>query len=261
MEVTVLNETIITNAIIDRYFEKLRNATDLDVAIIGGGPSGLVAGYYISKAGKKAALFEKKLSIGGGLWGGGMMFNEIVLQDSILPIIEEFELKVQEYKKGYYVANSIDVVATLIKKAISAGLNIFNLINVEDLIFKKNRVAGIVINWSPVNMANLHIDPLSFYSKYVIDATGHAAEIVTILTRKMGVKLNTETGQIIGEKSMDATQGETQTVENTKEVYPGLFVSGMAANAVLGGYRMGPIFGGMFLSGKKVAEQILEKLK
>jgi len=64
----VVNETIITNAIIDRYFEKLRNATDLDVAIIGRGPSGLVAGYYISKAGKRVALLEKKLSIGSGIW-------------------------------------------------------------------------------------------------------------------------------------------------------------------------------------------------
>ncbi|RKY47243.1 MAG: hypothetical protein DRP88_04930 [Candidatus Neomarinimicrobiota bacterium] len=68
MEVTVVDETIITNAIIDRYFEKLRNATDLDVAIIGEGPSGLVAGYYISKAGKRVALFEGKLSIGSGIW-------------------------------------------------------------------------------------------------------------------------------------------------------------------------------------------------
>jgi len=64
----VVDETIITNAIIDRYFEKLRSATDLDVAIIGGGPSGLVAGYYISKAGKRVALLEKKLSIGSGIW-------------------------------------------------------------------------------------------------------------------------------------------------------------------------------------------------
>ena len=54
--------------------------------------------------------------------------------------------------------------------------------------------------------------------------------------------------------------GELQTVENTREVYPGLFVSGMAANAVYGGYRMGPVFGGMLLSGRKAATSILEQL-
>jgi len=59
---------------------------------------------------------------------------------------------------------------------------------------------------------------------------------------------------------MEAGKGELQTVENTREVYPGLFVSGMAANAVYGGYRMGPVFGGMLLSGLKVAEEILARL-
>jgi thiamine thiazole synthase len=59
---------------------------------------------------------------------------------------------------------------------------------------------------------------------------------------------------------MEAAQGELQTVENTREVYPGLYVSGMAANAVYGGYRMGPVFGGMLLSGRKAAEEILARL-
>jgi thiamine thiazole synthase len=35
----------------------------------------------------------------------------------------------------------------------------------------------------------------------------------------------------------------------------------MAASAVSGTPRMGPIFGGMLLSGKKVADLIIEKLK
>ena len=42
--------------------------------------------------------------------------------------------------------------------------------------------------------------------------------------------------------------------------YTGLFVSGMAANGVSGSFRMGPIFGGMLMSGKKAAELICEKL-
>ncbi|MEW6573727.1 MAG: hypothetical protein AB1374_08865 [Bacillota bacterium] len=50
-------------------------------------------------------------------------------------------------------------------------------------------------------------------------------------------------------------------LEHTVEVYPGLYVAGMAANAVAGGYRMGPIFGGMVLSGKKAANLIIENLR
>jgi thiamine thiazole synthase len=59
---------------------------------------------------------------------------------------------------------------------------------------------------------------------------------------------------------MWAEVAERFTVENTKEAYPGLFVCGMAANAVFGGPRMGPIFGGMLLSGKKAAELVMAKI-
>jgi len=56
------------------------------------------------------------------------------------------------------------------------------------------------------------------------------------------------------------SKAEQFTVKNTKEAYPNLFVCGMASNAVFGGPRMGPIFGGMLLSGKKVAELIMKKI-
>ena len=71
----------------------------------------------------------------------------------------------------------------------------------------------------------------------------------------------TNDGSVQGEKSMSIELGEQETIKNTSEVYPGLYVSGMAANGVHGGFRMGPIFGGMLMSGKKVTELILNDLK
>jgi len=73
-----LDEQVVTRAIIDRFTKKLTDHLDLDVAVVGGGPAGLIAAYYLAKNGRKVALFERKLSVGGGMWGGGMMFNEIV---------------------------------------------------------------------------------------------------------------------------------------------------------------------------------------
>ncbi|MBM3245228.1 MAG: FAD-dependent oxidoreductase, partial [Candidatus Omnitrophica bacterium] len=75
-----LDDIKISKAIIESYSEKLIKALDVDVAIVGAGPAGMVCGYYLSKAGRKVALFERKLSVGGGMWGGGIMFNEIVVQ-------------------------------------------------------------------------------------------------------------------------------------------------------------------------------------
>jgi thiamine thiazole synthase len=84
--------------------------------------------------------------------------------------------------------------------------------------------------------------------------------VVRIAERKSGLRLKTKTGKLIGEQSMWAEAGEEAIVKNSKEVAPGLYTCGMCANAVFGGPRMGPIFGGMLLSGEKVARQLLRRL-
>jgi len=120
------------------------------------------------------------------------------------------------------------------------------------------------LNWSAVSLAKLHVDPLSIRSKVVIDATGHASEICHIVVNKLGGRLRTEGGGIMGERSMWAEVAEGKILENTREIYPGLIVAGMAANAVCGTPRMGPIFGGMLLSGKRaaaVAKEVLQQLE
>jgi thiamine thiazole synthase len=71
------------------------------------------------------------------------------------------------------------------------------------------------------------------------------------------VVLGTPSGEIAGERPLWAEEGERRTMENTREVYPGLWVAGMSCNAVFGAPRMGPIFGGMLQSGHKVAQEIL----
>lgn len=256
-----LDEVVISRAIIERFMRKLSDGLDLDAAVVGAGPSGLVAGYCLAKAGKKVALFERKMSVGGGMWGGGMLFNEIVVQEEALPIIEEFGIRTEKFQEGYYTADSVETVASLCSLACRAGLRIFNGISVEDLLVREERVAGLVINWSAVEMAGLHVDPLAVRSRVVIDATGHPAEVVQVLQRKNRIALKTPSGRFEGESSLWAEMAERSTVEHTGEVYPGLFLSGMAVNASLGGYRMGPVFGGMLMSGQKVARLVLEALK
>jgi thiamine thiazole synthase len=42
-------EQIVSAGIVDSYFNKLKENLSVDVAIVGGGPSGLVASYYLAK--------------------------------------------------------------------------------------------------------------------------------------------------------------------------------------------------------------------
>lgn len=256
-----LDELKISRAIIESYYQKLLESLDLDVAIAGAGPSGMVCAYYLAKAKIKVAIFERKLSAGGGIWGGGMMFNEIVLQAKAKKIFDELGIRTKEYRENYHLADSLEAASGLCLAAIQAGARIFNLISVEDVMIRKSCVCGLALNWSAVSMANLHIDPLTIRAKFVVDATGHVAEIAHIVERKNGMSLNTKTGKVLGEQSMWADLAEETIVKNAGRIYPGLYVCGMAANAVAGGPRMGPIFGGMLLSGRKVARELIRKLK
>ena len=164
------------------------------------------------------------------------------------------------HQPGYYAADSVEAVTTIASAACKAGARLMNLFSVEDVLIRDERVNGLVINWSPVEMAGLHVDPVTVRSTFVIDATGHAAEVARIIERKVGTNLMTPTGRVIGEKPMWAEVAEALTVENTKEIYPHVYVTGMSCNAVFGGPRMGPIFGGMLLSGKKVADLLLKRI-
>ncbi len=249
----MIDDIMISRKIFERFSKEFLENLEVDVAIAGAGPSGLVAGKYLAEKNKKVVIFESKLSVGGGMWGGGMSFPVIVVQESSKFILEEAGVKVKDSGDGYFTADSIESVSKLCSSAIDSGVKIFNGMSVEDVLIKNKSVNGFVINWSAVEIAKLHVDPLTMRAKHCVDATGHPAEVCRIVEQKTGELT------IKGESSMDAAVGESTVVENTSEVYPGLYVAGMAANAVYGAPRMGPIFGGMLLSGKKVAEMILAK--
>jgi len=255
-----LDEIKISRAIIESYQQKLLAALDVDVAIVGAGPAGMVCAYYLAKAGKKTVIFERKLSVGGGMWGGGIMFNEIVVQHEAKKILDELEVSVRRYEHDYFLADSIEAVSTICSKTVKAGAKVFNCLSAEDVMVRNKRVCGLVLNWTAVQMANLHVDPITMKARFSVDATGHAAEIARIVERKSGIRLKTRTGKTMGEQSMWAEAGEKAIVANSREVCPGLYVCGMCSNAVIGGPRMGPIFGGMLLSGKKVAGELIKRL-
>ncbi len=255
-----LDEIKISRAILSRFMTKFSDYLELDVAIVGAGPSGLMAALRLAQKGHKVAIFERKLSIGGGMWGGGMMFNEIVVQEQGAAILKDLGISVEDAGDGYYTADSVECTSTLTSLACKAGARIFNLMTVEDVMVREKRVTGLVINWTAVDIAGFHVDPLAVRAGYVVESTGHDTEVLRVVQKKTGERLLTDTGKIMGERSMWAEVAENTTLENTKEAFPGVFVAGMAANATFGSFRMGPIFGGMLLSGERVAELIDERL-
>lgn len=252
-----VEEEVITQAIIQRATEDWISFAETDVIVVGAGPAGLTASMYLAKADLKTVVFERKLSFGGGIGGGGMLFHKLVVQTPADRILREIGCKLESLEEGVYIANTADMMAKLASEAIDAGAKIMLGVVVDDLIYRDSptRIVGAVVQWTSVIMSGIHVDPLGIKAKAVIDCTGHDAEVLAVASRKIP-ELNIV---IQGEKSMWASRAEQLTVENTREVCPGLFVAGMAVATMDQMPRMGPIFGGMLLSGAKVAQLVIEK--
>lgn len=246
-----IDDIRISHAIMDTYHEILKRHLESDVLIVGAGPSGLIAAADLAGKGYTVTIFERKLAPGGGIWGGGMGMNVVVIQEEALSIIEAIEANYKPISEGLYTVDAVELASCLTTKAVQAGAALLNLVTMEDVRMTESRVSGLVVNRTGIS-GIMHVDPITFSSKAVIDATGHDANVVKMLAKR-GLP---EIGKLPGELAMDAANGEKFVVERTGEIYPGLWVTGMSVCTVYGGPRMGPIFGGMLLSGRRVAEMI-----
>ncbi len=251
-----VGEKSVTRAIVRGFANELIEYAETDVVIVGAGPAGLVAGRDLARAGRKVLLLERNNYLGGGFWIGGYLMNKVTVR---APAQEQFDLlnvPYEEVEEGLYMADGPHACSKLIASACEAGVKIINLTSVEDVVLdEQQRVAGVVINWTPVQSLPRQItcvDPVAIEAQVVVDATGHDAAVAKTLEARGLLK-------VPGNGAMNVRQSEGVIVERTGEVYPGLYVTGMAVASAFGLPRMGPTFGGMLLSGQRLAELLLEQ--
>lgn len=248
-----IDEKTISRAIVDEYFKHLNQAIDSDVIIAGAGPAGLVAGRLIAKAGYNVTIVERNNYLGGGMWIGGYLMNKVTFRGPANQILDELDIPYIEKKKGLFVADAPYFASGLIKGACEAGVHFLNMTIVEDVMIKDKALRGLVINWTPVTTLPKLItclDPIIIEGKCIIDATGHDAKICRLLERRH--LLNT-----VGMGPLWVESSEKNIVEKTKEIFPNLFIAGMAVSEKEGLPRMGPTFGGMLMSGAKAGQEVL----
>jgi len=252
---SLVGEKDVTRAIIGEFAKQFTEYVESDCVIIGGGPSGLMAGRELSKKGYKVLIIERNNYLGGGFWIGGYLMNKITVREPAQEVLKELGVPCEEISKGLYVAAGPHACSKLIASTCDAGVKFVTMTSFDDIVLKEeNKVAGVVVNWTPIQALPREItcvDPIALESKIVIDATGHDAFVAKKLEERGLLKTQ-------GFGAMWVERSEDLIVEYTGEVHPGLIVIGMAVSTVFGLPRMGPTFGAMLLSGKKGAE-IAEK--
>ncbi len=251
-------EKDITRAIVGEFAAQFQEYVESDCIIIGGGPSGLMAGRNLARAGRKVLIVERNNYLGGGFWIGGYLMNKVTIRRPGERILDELAIPYKAVSENLLVADGPHACSKLIASTCDAGVKFANMTIFDDLVLREDsRVAGVVINWTPISALPREItcvDPIALESSLVIDATGHDAQVVRKLEERGLVKTK-------GYGAMWVERSEDLIVEHTGEVHPGLIVTGMAVSTTYGLPRMGPTFGAMLLSGEVAAEIALEKLR
>lgn len=251
-------ESEVTKAIVSGFAKDIDEFSESEVIIVGGGPSGLMAGRELANKDVKVLIVERNNYLGGGFWVGGYLMNTITVRSPGEKVLDELGIPYKQYTDNLVVSTGPHACSKLIGSACDAGVKILNMTSFDDVILReKSRVSGVVINWTPVSSMPREItcvDPIGLESKLVIDATGHDAVVVKKLEER-GILKTSGFGAMWVEKSEDLV------VEHSGEVHPGLIAIGMAVSTTYGLPRMGPTFGAMLLSGKRGAEVAYELLK
>ena len=253
-----VGEREVTRAIVSGFLKQFEEYAVSDVIIVGAGPAGLTAGRDLARKGLKVLIVERNNYLGGGFWIGGYLMNKVTVRAPGQEVLEELGVPVQRAVPGLYVADGPHACSKLIAAACDAGVKFANMTIFDDVVLRENnRVAGAVINWTPIAALPREItcvDPIAIESRVVVDATGHDAVVCRKLEERGIMKT-------VGFGAMWVERSEDLLVEHTGEVHPGLVVCGMAVTTVYGLPRMGPTFGAMLLSGKRAAEVTLELLE
>lgn len=144
---SAVGEKEVTRAIVGEFAKQFREYVESDCLIIGGGPSGLIAGRDLARAGVKVLIVERNNYLGGGFWIGGYLMNKITVRSPGQEILSELGIPFTESSKGLYVADGPHACSKLIAAACDAGVKFANMTIFDDIVLREgNRVAGAVIN-------------------------------------------------------------------------------------------------------------------
>lgn len=257
-----IKESIVSREMTRRYMMDVITYADTDVVVVGAGSAGLSCAYELSKNPDVQVAVEQSVSPGGGAWLGGQLFSAMVVRKPAHRFLDELGVEYDEQDTYVVIRHAALFTSTIMSKLLARpNVKLFNAVAAEDLIVKEGRVGGVVTNWALVSMnhdTQSCMDPNVMEAKVVVSSCGHDGPFGAT-----GVKRLRSIGMIEsvpGMKALDMNAAEDAIVRLTREIVPGMIVTGMEVAEIDGAPRMGPTFGAMMISGQKAAHLALKSL-
>ncbi|KAJ6793362.1 putative thiamine thiazole synthase 2, chloroplastic [Iris pallida] len=246
-----------------RYMTDMITYADTDVVIVGAGSAGLSCAYELSKDPSiNIAIVEQSVSPGGGAWLGGQLFSAMIVRKPAHLFLDELEIAYDEQEDYVVIKHAALFTSTIMSRLLARP-------NVK--LFKRRRRRGPHHqeregrrgrhHWALVSMnhdTQSCMDPNVMEARVVVSSCGHDGPFGAT-----GVKRLKSVGMIDavpGMKALDMNTAEDEIVRLTREVVPGMIVTGMEVAEIDGSPRMGPTFGAMMISGQKAAQLALKAL-
>ncbi|KAG6476049.1 thiamine thiazole synthase 2, chloroplastic-like [Zingiber officinale] len=258
-----IKESVVSREMTRRYMTDMITYADTDVVVVGAGSAGLSCAYELSKdPSVRVAIVEQSVSPGGGAWLGGQLFSAMVIRKPAHLFLDELGVPYDEADNYVVVRHAALLISTIMSRLLARpNVKLFNAVAAEDLIVKDGRVAGVVTNWALVSMnhdTQSCMDPNVMEARVVVSSCGHDGPFgATGVKRLKDIGM---IGSVPGMKALDMNTAEDAIVRLTREVVPGMIVTGMEVAEIDGSPRMGPTFGAMLISGQKAAHLALKAL-
>ncbi|SAM63179.1 probable Thiamin biosynthetic enzyme [Ustilago bromivora] len=261
-----IKESHTSRAMTWRYMADMLSCAVSDIVIIGAGSAGLTCAYTLAKSRPDLSItiLEASVAPGGGAWLGGQLMSGMVIRKPAHNLLVELGVPFDDQGSYVVVKHAALFTSTLMSKLlVMDNVKLFNATCCEDLIIKKDsqgvqRVNGVVTNWTLVTMAHglqSCMDPQTITAPVVIGACGHDGPFGAFSVKRLSSAGLIKLGDM---RPMDMNHSEGLIVNNTREVFPGLIVSGMELSEHDGHPRMGASFGGMIGSGQKAAYEAIK---
>ena len=156
-----------------------------------------------------------------------------------------------------HVVNLYFLMLRCLVKCLDSGIKVLFPANFVDIVYTRE-VTGYVLRGIAVEIG---LRKVLVYANVTVDTTQNADVVRKVIDEIPHVDLPTPNGSILGIRGFWPEESDKAMVSNTRRIFPGLVVCGIAANTVFGSPKPFNDLTSIILSAKKASYVVKSELR